>query len=93
MTTLLKNTTLCIEKVLFDTPGKITLKLEDGRIIIVPLKYFPELYKLPVEKRKKCTIVDDRTILFTYSVLIPIIVCENIGYSHSIIQSRIPCVV
>ena len=51
MTTLLKNTTLCIEKVLFDTPGKITLKLEDGRIIIVPLKYFPELYKLPVEKR------------------------------------------
>jgi len=37
MTTLLKNTTLCIEKVLFDTPGKITLKLEDGRIIIVPL--------------------------------------------------------
>ena len=67
MITLLKNTTLCIEKVLFDTPGKITLKLEDGRIIIVPLKYFPELLKLPVEKRKKCTIVDDRTLLFTYS--------------------------
>ena len=67
MTTLLKNTTLCIEKVLFDTPGKITLKLEDGRIVIVPLKNFPELHKLPVEKRKKYTIVDDRTILFTYS--------------------------
>ena len=40
---------------------------EDGRIIIVPLKYFPELKKLPVEKRKKYTIVDDRTILFSHA--------------------------
>jgi len=30
------------------------------------LKYFPELKKLPVEKRKKYTIVDDRTILFSH---------------------------
>lgn len=27
--------------------------------------YFPELQNLPVEKRKKYTIVDDRTILFS----------------------------
>ncbi len=67
MTKVLKNKTICIEKLLFDLPGKISLKLEDGRIFIVPLKYFPELQKLPVEKRKKYTIVDDRTILFSFS--------------------------
>lgn len=67
MTTLLKNKSMSIEKVLFDVPGKITLKLVDGRVIITPLKYFPEIQKLSVDKRKKCTIVDDRTILFSYS--------------------------
>ncbi|MFN6022200.1 MAG: DUF2442 domain-containing protein, partial [Bacteroidota bacterium] len=56
MTTFLKNNKICIEKINFDIAGKISLKLEDGRIIIVPLKYFPELKKLPVEKRKKYTI-------------------------------------
>ena len=64
MDTLLKNKTMSIQKILFDTPGKISIKLEDGRIIIVPLKYFPELQKLTLEERKKYTIVDDRTILF-----------------------------
>ncbi len=67
MTTTLKNTKICIEKLNFDSMGKISLKLEDGRVIIVPLKYFPEIQKLPVEKRKKYTIVDYRTILFAYS--------------------------
>ena len=64
--TLIKKT-MRIEKVLFDLPGKITLKMEDGRMIISPLKYFPDLKKLSVEKRKKHTIVDDRKILYTYS--------------------------
>ncbi len=67
MKTVLKNKTMSIEKVTFDSPGKITLKLEDGRIIITPLKYFPEIQKLSVDRRKKYTIVDDRTILFSYS--------------------------
>ena len=67
MTTTLKNSTICIEKLTFDIAGKMSLKLEDGRVIIVPLKYFPDIQKLSVEKRKKYTIVDDRTILFTYS--------------------------
>ena len=70
MPTTLKNTKICIEKLNFDIVGKMSLKLEDGRIIIIPLKYFPDIQKLPVEKRKKYTIVDDRTILFTYSDLI-----------------------
>jgi hypothetical protein len=64
---LLKDTTICIEKINFDLAGKISLKLEDGRIVIVPIKYFPDLKKLPIEKRKKYTIVDDRTVLFQFS--------------------------
>ena len=67
MAITLKNKTMCIVKVLFNLPGKITLKMEDGRMIISPLKYFPDIQKLSVEKRKKHTIVDDRTILFSYS--------------------------
>ena len=58
---------MSIKKILFDIPGKITLKLEDGRIFISPLKYFPEIKKLSIEKRKKYTIVDDRTILFSFT--------------------------
>jgi hypothetical protein len=67
MPNTLKNNRICIVKLNFDIAGKITLKLEDGRLIIVPLKYFPDIQKLPVEKRKKYTIVDDRTVLFSYS--------------------------
>jgi hypothetical protein len=62
-----ENTKIAIDKINFDIVGKISLKLEDGRVIIVPLKYFPELQKLSVEKRKKYTIVDDRTVLFAHS--------------------------
>jgi hypothetical protein len=67
MATTLKNIKMCIEKVEFDIPGKMSVKLEDGRVFIIPLKYFPDIKKLPVEKRKKYTIVDDRTVLFLFS--------------------------
>jgi hypothetical protein len=70
MTDTLKNSSIGISKLNFDIAGKISLKLEDGRVIIVPLKYFPDIQKLTVEKRKKYTIVDDRTILFSYSDLV-----------------------
>lgn len=43
MTTTLQNTKFCIVKLNFDLVGKISIKLEDGRIIIVPLKYFPDI--------------------------------------------------
>ena len=67
MTSTLKNKTMSIEKILFNQPGKISIKLEDGRMFISPLKYFPELQKLSVNKRKKYTIVDDRTVLFSFA--------------------------
>lgn len=58
---------MIIDKLLFDKRGKITVKLSDGRIVIVPIKYFPELKKLSIKKRKKYTIVDDTTVLFAFS--------------------------
>jgi hypothetical protein len=67
MTATLKNTKMRIVKLTFDKVGKITIKLEDGRILIVPIKYFPDIQKMSVEKRKKHTIVDDRTVLFSFS--------------------------
>lgn len=67
MSAALKDQPMNIKEVLFDVRGKITIKHEDGRILITPLKYFPEIQKLSPDIRKKCTIVDDRTILFAYS--------------------------
>ncbi|MFN9710507.1 MAG: DUF2442 domain-containing protein [Bacteroidota bacterium] len=63
---ILKEEIMSIDNVTFDHPGKITLTMNDGRIFIIPLKYFPEIQKLPIAKRKKLTIVDDRTILFVH---------------------------
>lgn len=67
MSNTLKNKTISIEKILFDIPSKITIRLMDGRIIITPLKYFSELKKLSIDKLEKYTIVDDTTILFLHS--------------------------
>jgi hypothetical protein len=52
MKSTLKNTTIFIEKLLFNARGKISINMEDGRLFIIPLKYFPELQKLSVDKRK-----------------------------------------
>jgi hypothetical protein len=67
MVATLKNKTMSIDKLLFDMPGKFSLKLDDGRVFTIPLKYFPEIKKMSVDKRKKYTIVDDRTVLFSHS--------------------------
>ncbi|MFN8358614.1 MAG: DUF2442 domain-containing protein [Candidatus Kapaibacterium sp.] len=55
-----------IRNLLFHHRGKITIELSDGRILIVPLKYFPEIQRLRINQRKQCTIVDNRTILFRH---------------------------
>ncbi len=67
MGTALGKIKMIIEKIKFNKIGKMALILEDGREIIVPLKYFPEIKKLSIDKRKKYTIVDDRTVLFLHS--------------------------
>lgn len=67
MVSTLKDKAISISKLFFDTPGKFSIKLGDGRVITIPLKYFPEIKKMSVDQRKKYTIVDDRTILFSHS--------------------------
>ena len=65
--TTLKNQEIIIDKIDFNTPGKMMLKLHDGRVLITPLIYFPAIKKMSLQERKHYTIVDDRTILFRNS--------------------------
>lgn len=47
--------------------GKLAASLTDGREIIVPVSFFPDIKRLPVEKRNEWMILDDQ--FFTFSTL------------------------
>lgn len=53
-----------IKKVRFEHRGKISVYLEDGRIIIAPLKLFPSIAKLSPAQRKHYTIADGVVVIF-----------------------------
>ena len=53
-----------IKKIDFKTKGKITLYLKDGRVLLVPLEYFPAIKKLNSVQRKKYKVLDDCMIMF-----------------------------
>jgi hypothetical protein len=53
-----------IKKISFDTKAKITIILEDGRFIIVPLYYFPSIKKLTMLQKRKWYILDDQMFSF-----------------------------
>ena len=42
-----------IKKVTFPLRGKMSVALEDGRIITVPISAFPSIKKVPVKERNK----------------------------------------
>ena len=42
-----------IKKVTFPLRGKMSVVLEDGRIITVPISAFPSIKKVPVKDRNK----------------------------------------
>ena len=42
-----------IKKVDFPVRGKMSVTLEDGRVILVPLSAFPSIKKVPVKERSK----------------------------------------
>lgn len=42
-----------IKKVSFPLRGKMSVALEDGRIITVPISAFPSIKKVPVKERNK----------------------------------------
>ena len=67
MKEVLKNQTPSVERIDFDSSNNILIFLLDGRVVSVPLKYFPDLENLSEKERSKVTIVDDRTILFYHS--------------------------
>ena len=54
-----------IEKLSFTASGKIAVWLKDGRIISVPVKYFPNIKKLSLSNRRKYRIVNDQIIMFS----------------------------
>ena len=42
-----------IKKVSFPIRGKMSVSLEDGRIIVVPISAFPSIKKVPINERKQ----------------------------------------
>jgi len=54
--------------------GKMVVRLTDGRTIIVPVLFFPDIKQMPVKKREKWMVLDDQYFTFEnmtriYSVL------------------------
>lgn len=47
------NVTPKIKKVSFPIRGKMSVSLEDGRVITVPISAFPSIKKVPVNERKQ----------------------------------------
>lgn len=57
-------TTPIIDKIDFRIKRNIRIFLKDGRIVIIPLSYFPSLNRLNQKKRKNYHIVDGQILLF-----------------------------
>lgn len=54
--------------------GKMIARLTDGRTIIVPVSFFPDIKQMPVREREKWMVLDDQYFTFenmtrVYSVL------------------------
>lgn len=46
--------------------GKIVATLTDGRIIIVPVSFFPDIKNLSVKKREEWMVLDDQYFTFEH---------------------------
>jgi len=60
----IKNIKPVIKKVSFPNRGKMQITLADGRLIEVPLIYFPSIRKLTQEQRKKWYVLDGELYSF-----------------------------
>ena len=54
--------------------GKMLARLTDGREVIVPVSFFPDIKQMPVKERQKWMVLDDQYFTFenmtrVYSVL------------------------
>lgn len=60
-----KNIKVGIKKLDFSLiKGKILAFLTDGREIIVPVSFFPDIKKMPVSRREEWMILDDQYFTF-----------------------------
>ena len=61
----IKGVTLGIKDLNFTTyRGKMLVRLTDGRDIIIPVSFFPDIQQMPVKERKKWIILDDQYFTF-----------------------------
>ena len=54
--------------------GKMLVRLTDGREVLVPVSFFPDIQKMSVKEREKWMVLDDQYFTFenmtrVYSVL------------------------
>ncbi len=56
-----------IKKISFEKKGYLTVYFFDGRILFLPLKYFPSIKKLSSAKRHQYQIADDDTLIFNHA--------------------------
>ena len=54
-----------IKKLGFGVPrGKMVVYLTDGREVVVPLSFFPDIKKLPMKQRQEWMVLDDQFFTF-----------------------------
>lgn len=56
--------------------GKLAAKLTDGRMIVVPVKFFPDIRKLSLSERNDWMILDDQ--FFTFNKLTKVYSIEDL---------------
>ena len=54
--------------------GKMLVRLTDGREVIIPVSFFPDIKQMPLKEREKWMVLDDQFFTFenmtrVYSVL------------------------
>ena len=54
--------------------GKMLVRLTDGRELLIPVSFFPDIKKMPVKERNKWMVLDDQYFTFenmtrVYSIL------------------------
>lgn len=60
----MENITLGIKKLDFTRRGKMIVFFTDGRELIVPISFFPDIKELSVKERNKWMILDDQFFTF-----------------------------
>ena len=71
----IKGVTLGIKDLNFKAHrGKMLARLTDGREVLIPVRFFPDIQQMPVKEREKWMVLDDQFFTFenmtrVYSVL------------------------